>query len=168
MKITPIDIAHKSFGKKLLGLNETEVLDYLQLLSSELENLIHERNSLKEVLREKELMLHEYRDRDQVLKNTIATASTMVEKLRKDAEKEAQNIVEEAKIKSDIIVRDARESLKKTYAEISQLARVRMEFEANIRGIAQAHLSILDQSAELIKNPTLPHLEIQKTAESTQ
>lgn len=145
MKITPIDIAHKNFGKKMLGLDEAEVNDFLQQIASSMEALILERNSLREQMREKEMQLNEFKERDQVLKNTISTAGQMADRLRADAERECKLIIMDAQQKAEIIVRDSRDSLRKMYQEVTDLKRVRMQFEANLKALAQAHLTLLDQ-----------------------
>lgn len=160
MKITPIDIAHKSFNKKMMGLDPEEVMDYLQQVASQMENLIHERNALREAVREKELNLHEYKERDQVLKTTIATANQMAERLRQDAEREAKLIVADAQQKSEIITRDSRDSLKKMYQEVTDLKRVRMQFEANLKAMAQAHLALLEQGEKYMPQMQLPNYNL--------
>src|SRR5437868_6541307 len=96
MKITPIDIVHKSFNKKMLGIDAEEVNDFMAQIASQMEALIQERNTLKEALREKELSLLDYKERDQVLKSTIATATQMTERLRQDSEREAKLIIADA------------------------------------------------------------------------
>lgn len=145
MKISPIDLTHKTFGRKLMGLDPEEVANFLQMVASQMEATIHERNSLKEALREKELNLLDYKDRDKVLKDTITTASQMSERLRQDADREAKLIIADAQQKAEMITRDSRDSLKKMYNEVTDLKRIRMQFEANLRAIAQAHLTLLDQ-----------------------
>ncbi|WP_269768121.1 DivIVA domain-containing protein [Bdellovibrio bacteriovorus] len=47
MRITPIDIAHKSFGKKMMGLDADEVMDFLQQIAAQMESLIQERNTFR-------------------------------------------------------------------------------------------------------------------------
>lgn len=74
MKMTAIDIAHKSFAKKVFGLDESEVNDFLQQIASTVEDLTLEKNALKEALREKDLQLNEFKERDNILKSTISTA----------------------------------------------------------------------------------------------
>lgn len=145
MKITPIDIAHKSFLKKMFGLEEAAVMNFLQDVASQMEELIHERNALKEAVREKEISLNDYKERDGVLKTTIATASQMSERLRSDAEREAKLIINDAQQKAEAIVKDARESLRGIYQEVSDLKRIRMQFEGNLKALAQAHLTLVDQ-----------------------
>src|SRR3954466_5684585 len=112
MRIAPIDIAHKTFGKKVMGVNAEEVQNFLRDVADQMEEIIRERNALKEALREKELSMVEYRDREDSLKNTITTATKMSDHIRTDAEREAKLIVQDAQQKADLIVADARDSLK--------------------------------------------------------
>ena len=152
MKITPVDITHKSFNKKMFGLEENEVYDFLQQVAAQLEALTHEKNALKEQLRERDLQLADLKDRDQVLKATISTASQMAERLRHDAEREAKLIIADAQQKAEIVIRDSRDSLKKMYQEISDLKRIRLQFEANLKAVAQAHLALLEQGEKYMPN----------------
>ena len=167
MKITPIDIAHRSFQKKMMGLDSEEVMDFLQQIAAQIEALIQERNTLKEAIREKELSLMEYRERDQVLKETIATASQMADRLRQDAEREAKLIITDAQQKAEIITRDSRDSLKKMYQEVTDLKRVRMQFEANLKALAQAHLGLLEQGEKYMPQMQLPNLTISPNGNTT-
>lgn len=164
MKITPIDIAHRSFNKKMMGLDPEEVMDFLQQVAAQMEALIQERNALKEAGREKELSLLEFKERDHVLKETIATATKMADRLRQDAEREAKLIITDAQQKSEIITRDSRDSLKKMYQEVTDLKRMRMQFEANLKALAQAHLGLLEQGEKYMPQMQLPNLNIAPTA----
>jgi cell division initiation protein len=157
MRITPIDIIHKSFNKKMMGIDASEVMEFMAQIASQMEQLIQERNSMKEAMREKELSLLEYKERDQVLKNTIATATQMTERLRQDAEREAKLIIADANQKAEIIMRDSRDSLKKMYQEITDLKRARMQFEANLKAMVQAHLSLMEQGEKYMPQMQLPN-----------
>lgn len=158
MKVTPVDLVHKSFNKKMMGYDPDEVHQFLDEMGKALEQMIQERNQLKEAIREKELNILEYKERDQMLKSTLATASNMSDKIRTDAEREAKLILADAHQKADIITRDSRDSLKKTYQDIAELKKVRMQFEANLKALAQAHLSILEQGEKYMPQTQLPHL----------
>ena len=160
MKITPIDIAHKSFGKKVMGLDAEEVSEFLQQIATTMETLIHERNNLKETLRERDLSLAEYKQRDQVLKETITTATQMADRMRSDADREAKLILADAQQRGEIITRDAKDSLKKLYQELTDLKRARLQFEANLKALAQAHLSLLEQGEKYMPQMQLPNHNI--------
>lgn len=146
MKITPIDIAQKNFSRQMMGYDTDQVNSFLLQVSSQMEALLHERNHLRETLREKELSLLEHKERDKVLKDTIATATQMSERLRMDAEREAKLITSDAQQRADLLTRDARDSLKKMYQEVSDLKKARLQFESNLKALAQAHLSLLEQA----------------------
>jgi cell division initiation protein len=154
MKIAPIDIAHKTFARKMMGLDPEEVMDFLRNVSEEMEALIRERNNLRENLREKELAVAEYKERDELLKSTITTAQKMSEKIQVDADREARLILHDAHQKAEMIQRDARDSLKRIYQEITDLKRVRMQFENNMRALVQSHLTMLEQGTKVMPSPS--------------
>lgn len=168
MKIAPIDIAHKTFGRKFMGLDPEEVMDFLRTVADEMESLVREKNNLRETLRERELTIVEFKERDELLKTTITTATRMAEKIREDAERESRLIVGDANQKGELIVRDARDSLKKIYGEITDLKRVRMQFENNLRALVQSHLTMLDQGQKIMPSPEVNYSttrEVEKISE---
>ena len=80
-------------------------------VAEELETVIKERNSLREGLREKEMAISEIRERDELLKSTITTATRMSERMQVDAEREVQ--IDSSRCqskKSEMIVRESRDS----------------------------------------------------------
>lgn len=164
MRIAPIDIAHRTFHRKMMGFDSDEVMDFLRQVAEEMEMLIKERNSLKETLREKELSISEYRERGELLKSTITTATRMSEKMQADAERESKLIINDAHQKADVIVRESRDSLKRIYGEINDLKRVRMQFENNIKALLQSHLTMLEQGQKIMPNPMIDQrIEMRET-----
>lgn len=161
MKIAPIDIAHKTFARKVMGLDPDEVADFMRDVADQMEEIIRERNSMKESMRQKELQLMEYKERDEALKSTIHTASKMSDGIRADAERESKLIVGDAHQKADMILKDSRDQLKRVYQEIADLKRLRMQFEVNLRTICQAHISMVDQSHMSVPDPQLTHAQAQ-------
>jgi cell division initiation protein len=155
MKIAPIDIAHKSFTKKIMGVDSEEVAEFLRSVADELEAVIKERNQLKETVRERELSILEYRERDKMLKDTIITAQKMTEKIKEEAEREARIIVSDAEQRAEGIVRDSRDGLKRVYREISELQRIRAQFETNLKAVVESHLSLMEQQQRFSPAPNL-------------
>lgn len=156
MKIAPIDIVHKQFAKKMMGVDPAEVYQFLQSIAEEMENIIRERNNLRETLREKELSIHEYRERDKALRETISTAQKMSEKIAEEAQRDAKLILADANQQAEVIVKDARESLKRIYQEVSDLKKLKIQFDANMRSLLQSHLAILDQHDSYIPASVQP------------
>lgn len=164
MKLTPIDISHKTFTKKMFGLDEAEVYEFLSTASQQLEAVIHERNQLRDQLRDKEVIVSDLKEKDFVLQSTISTASNMADRYRQDAERESRLIIMDANQKAETITRDAQSSLKKIYEDIATLKRVRMQFEANLKAIAQAHLSLLEQGEKYVPTMNLSGLGFESAA----
>ena len=145
MKIGPKDIAHKTFNKKMLGYHVEEVLDFLQMVSHEMEALIRENNNLRESLRDKDVQILKHRERDKALKDTIETAQKMSQKIKEESDREGKLIINDAQQKANFIIRDAKDSLKRIYHEISDLKRTKVQIEANLRALLQAHLQLLNE-----------------------
>jgi cell division initiation protein len=155
MKIAPIDIAHKTFTRRMMGLDQDEVMDFLRQVAEELEALSRDRNNLRETLREKELAILEFRERDDLLKSTITTATKMSDKIQQDADREARLILNDAKQQAEMIVRDSRDSLKSIFQEITDLKRIRMQYENNLRALVQSHLNMMDQGQKIMPDPEI-------------
>lgn len=155
MKITPVDIVNKQFNKKMMGIDPQEVAHFLRVIAEELENLTRERSALREDLRAKELSILEYRERDELLKSTITTATKMSEKVQQDAEREARLILSDAKQQAEIIVRDSRDSLKRIFQEIADLKKIRMQYENNLKALVHSHLQMMEQGQKLMPDPEL-------------
>ncbi len=153
MKISPIDISQKSFNKKLMGYGADEVQEFLRIIADEFEDVIHKKNHLSNSLREKEMHLMEYREREDMLKNTIATASQMADRIKKDADKEADLIIREAQQKANLIIQNSKNELNSLFKEIAELKKMRLQFEANIKALAQAHLSLIEEGTQYFQTP---------------
>ena len=166
MKIAPIDIAHKTFNRKVMGLDPDEVMDFMRDIADQMEEIIRERNSLKEALRQKEMSIMDYKERDQSLQSTIQTAAKMSDGIRADAEREAKLIIGDANQKSEMILKDSRDQLKRVYQEIADLKRLRMQFEVNLRTICQSHISMIDQSHMSVPDPQINLAQAQAHANS--
>ena len=154
MHLSPLEISQKLFIKRMMGYDIQEVTDFLYILSSQVEELVQERNKLREALKEKEYQLFEYKERDKILKDTIATAGQMAEKIRVDAERESKLIINEAKTKAEFITRDARDSIGRSYEEMTNLKKIKAQFEAQIKAVVQSHLEMIQQH-KIVQNPPM-------------
>ena len=77
MRVAPIDIAHKTFGRKIYGLDTEEVYDFLRDVADEFETLSRQHQQLEEKLKNNEISLEDYKKREETLKQTLQTASQM-------------------------------------------------------------------------------------------
>lgn len=161
MKYFPKEITAKVFDRKMMGYDPEQVEDYLVALAAQMEVLLQENTYLKSTIKDKELDLIQYKERDQLLQETLTQATQTTAKMKQDAERDGKIIVNEAQHKADLIVKDAKESLQKIYTEISELRKSKMQFEANLKAMAQAHLSLLEQGDSFMPRMRISNLDIE-------
>lgn len=161
MKFYPTEIANKTFDRKMMGFDPEQVVNFLTVIAAQTENLAQQIQSLTEELKEKELQLHEFRDRDNVLRSAITQATKMTDQMKTEAEHEVKLIIADAQQKAETITRDAKDSLRKIYQEISDLKKSRMQFEANLKAMAQAHLSLLEQAEAYMPKMRMQHMDLE-------
>ncbi len=146
MRFAPEDILTKTFSRNTFGgYNSSEVAIFLEAVAEELEDKQKETQKLTDQLQQRDLSLREFRDREEMLRNTITAAQQMAEKIKQDATKEARFIVEDAKQKADIIVQDARDSLKTAYQDLSDLKRIHIQLKNTLKAVLQSHQDLLNQ-----------------------
>jgi cell division initiation protein len=162
MRIAPIDIANKTFGRKIYGLDTEEVRDFLRDVADEFETLSRAQQQLQEKLGQLESSVKEHQEREETLKQTLQTASQMSERMKAEAQREADLIVREARQRADIIIKEARESLRNMYQDVNDLKKSRMQFEAGLKSLVKAHLAMIDQGHAVVPDPEIkePELEI--------
>ena len=161
MKFYPTEIANKTFDRKMMGFDPEQVVNFLTVIAAQTENLAQQIQTLTEELKEKELQLHEFRDRDNVLRSAITQATKMTDQMKAEAEHEVKIIISDAQQKAETITRDAKDSLRKIYQEISDLKKSRMQFEANLKAMAQAHLSLIEQAEAYMPKMRMQHMDLE-------
>jgi cell division initiation protein len=170
MRVAPIDIAHKTFGRKLIGLDTEEVYDFLRDLADEVESMHRSHEQLLAKQQEHEKSIEDFRQREEALKQTLQTAAQMSETIKTEAQREADLLIREARQRADIIIKEARESLRKMYQDVNDLKKSRMQFEAGLKSLVKAHLAMIDQGHAVVPDPELnqPNEEITPVRTSTE
>lgn len=144
MKITPLDIRQKQLRTTFRGLDPREVEAFLELIASELEDVVRENLTLKEDLTRKQQRLDEHREREKTLQETMVTAQRFSEDMKTAAKKEAEIVVADAELRAERIVHNANSRLVQIVDDINELKRERVQFEAQVRGVVEAHLKLLE------------------------
>ncbi len=162
MRIAPIDIANKTFGRKIYGLDTEEVHEFLRDMADEFETLSRQHQQLVEKQQSLEALIKDHQEREETLKQTLQTASQMSERMRHESQREAELIVREARQRSDIIIKEARESLRDMYQDINDLKKSRMQFEAGLKSLVKAHLAMIEQGHSVVPDPEInePNLQV--------
>jgi len=140
-----MDIRKKTFSTQRHGLSKTEVEEYIGELATEIENLRKERAQLTEKAEELAEHLKAYENTEQLLKDTLVTAQKATNRLREDAKKEAQVIIEKAKLEAERIKHDAGQQIRTVGDEIRALEAKRSALSDEIAGIARTYLAMAER-----------------------
>jgi cell division initiation protein len=145
MKLTPLDLQQKTFRKvRLGGLDEREVRSWLDLVAAQLEELVRKINRQDEELRRREARINEFKDREQLLQQTLTTTQKLAEEMKANARKEADIVVSEAELQGEKIIANAQARRMQLVGEIEELKRARASFAQQLQGLLDMHKSILD------------------------
>ncbi len=137
MKITPIDIQQMVFQVKFRGYDKEEVNRFLEELALTVEGLNRENALLREKLTLTEQHLVELKRTESTLSNTLVSAQSLAEDVKRSAHREADLIVKEAELKASEVMRQARAELVNIQGDVSDLQKQRLllveRFRSTIR-----------------------------------
>jgi cell division initiation protein len=140
-----MDIRKKTFSTQRHGLSKTEVEEFIGELATEIEDLRKERAQLTEKAEELAKHLEAYEKTEQLLKDTLLTAQKATNQLREDAKKEAQLVVEKAKLEAERIKRDAEQQIRGVGDELRALEAKRATLSDEVAGIARTYLAMAER-----------------------
>lgn len=137
MKITPIDIQQMVFQVKFRGYDKEEVNRFLEELALTVEGLNRDNALLREKLTLTEQHLVELKRTESTLSNTLVSAQSLAEDVKRSAHREADLIVKEAELKASEVMRQARTELVNIQGDVSDLQKQRLllveRFRSTIR-----------------------------------
>ena len=148
MKITPLDIRQKRFESALSGFRKTDVEGFLQSVAEEVEELVKLNGALTDELGQLQVRLQQHVDRERTLQETLLTAQRLSEDIKSSAKKEAEFILAQAEHQAEKIVQNAHQKLIQVVQDIDELKRQRIQFASQVRGVIDAHPTLLDTFRE--------------------
>lgn len=146
MKITPLDIYQREFSrKKIGGLDETEVNEFLKKVGREYEGLYAENKSLKDQVERLTAQMKDYLELEKTLKQTLISAQKASGELKNNAEKEAELIVKEAEIQAERILDEARSEAEMTARDIRELKKQKRMLKVELKTVLESYLAMLNE-----------------------
>jgi cell division initiation protein len=137
MKITPIDIQQMVFQVKFRGYDREEVNRFLEELALTVESLNRDNALLREKLTVTEQHLAELKRTESTLSNTLVSAQSLAEDVKRSAQREADLIMKEGELKASEILRQARLELTDVQRDVTDLQKQRLlmieRFRATLR-----------------------------------
>ncbi|WP_172194154.1 MULTISPECIES: DivIVA domain-containing protein [Saccharibacillus] len=175
MALTPLDIHNKEFSRRLRGYDEDEVNEFLDQVIKDYESVIRENKDLLHRMTSMEERLNHFMNLEDTLSKTIIVAQEAADEVRGNAKKEAQLIVKEAEKNADRIINESLVKSRKVAVEMEELKKQASIYRTRFRTLIEAQLELLAQdgwdaldrqSRELDREMEQAQAERRRTSES--
>ena len=144
MKVTPLEIRQQQFPLRFRGLDPAEVDKFLELIASEMEELIRENGRLREGLARKDQELQRMQQGEEELKKALATIQQIRDEWIGRAEKQAEQVVIDAEQRAKQMLLESEKRLEALQSDVRELRRQRWQLLSQMRGMLEQHLRLLD------------------------
>jgi len=164
MALKPDDIQNKSFNIRMRGFDQNQVKEHLNKMKTEFDRIEKKNEDLESQLNRTNDKLNEYQDKHDSLNRSIITAQDAADRVKEEADAEAneiisnaqndaKNIREEAEENSDRLLKDAVEKARKIENETEELRKQTNIFRKKLRTMLQTQLDGLnDENWDKILN----------------
>jgi cell division initiation protein len=157
MKITPLDIQQMVFRVKLRGYDREEVNRFLEEVAEAVEFLNRDNGALRERVTFMEQQVSELKRTETALSNTLVSAQSLAEDVKRSAQRDAELIVKEAELKAGELIRHARVELGETQRDLSQLQKQRLLMVERMRATLHTFERMLDiETSEAYEDSRVP------------
>lgn len=148
LRFTPLDLRQRRFDTVLRGFDRNQVARFLSEVADDFEQALQQLDLLQQELLQLETYLHEQKQREDNLRNTLLTAQKLADEIRDTAEKEARIVAREAEARADMLLEKAHTRLEEVEREISELRLKRR----NVEGTLEASINSLQMTLEFIRS----------------
>lgn len=145
MTLTPLDIHNKEFTRRIRGYDEDEVNEFLDQVIKDFEKLIREKKEAEEQVAALQERLEHFNNIEETLSKTIIVAQETADEVKNNSKKEAQLIIKEAEKNADRIINEALAKSRKIALEVEELKKQASIYRTRF-------ISLLEAQLELLKN----------------
>jgi cell division initiation protein len=147
MRLSPLQIRQYRFNTRFRGFDPREVEVFLESVVADLEQVVRENAALRREIEKLSRDLEGYRGRERTIQETLTTAQSVVDELRRTAVKESEVMVSTAELRAEQILRRSEEQRAAVDREICDLRQVRARVEADLRKTLEAYLALVEELA---------------------
>lgn len=144
MALTPLDIHNKEFTRGFRGYDEDEVNEFLDQIIKDYELVIREKKELMERVHELDEKLKHFSNIETTLNKSILVAQETAEEVKRNADKEAKLIIKEAEKNADRIVNESLAKSRKIALEIEELKKQSSVYRMRFKMLLEAQLEMLN------------------------
>ncbi|EGQ1754355.1 DivIVA domain-containing protein [Staphylococcus pseudintermedius] len=143
MAFTPSEIKNKAFTRIKNGFEPTEVEQYLEQLSHEIERLKEDKKQLEKVLEERDAHIQSFKEFEKSVGEAIVSAQRAADETKAAAQKERDAIIQKAQAEASQIVNDGIEKARRLSFQTEDMKRQSKVFRSRFRMLVEAQLDLL-------------------------
>jgi cell division initiation protein len=144
MDLTPLDIRNQKFGKKVNGIDPSEVQAFLNQIAVAFEGLLDERADLLKTINNDKRTVEDFRKIEKNLSDAAMLMARALDDVKMRANKEAEVIIAEAKAKAEQEVAAIKNYAIDLRREIDSLKQMRVSYFARLRNLMRTQEGLLD------------------------
>ena len=144
MRITPLDIQQMVFKSSFRGYDKEEVNRFLEELAQTVESLNRDNAISREKIVFLEQQVAELKRTETTLSNTLVSAQSLAEDVKRTAQREADLVMKEAELKAGELLRQARAELSDTQRDLSVLQKQRLLMVERLRATLRTFERMLE------------------------
>jgi cell division initiation protein len=148
VSLTPVEIRHVHLPRRPLGYGRRAVQDLLERIVASFETVWRERADLRDEVDRLEAEVARYKELDVLLRNSLVSAERTADELRAQAGKEADVILEEARLRAREISAQAEAERERVRTEIRRLRALETEVRSSYRAFLLTALDRLEGDTE--------------------
>jgi cell division initiation protein len=153
MSLTPVEIRHVKLGRRLGGYDRPATDALLVRIAESFEDVWRERADLRDEIERLESELARFRELEVLLRNTLVSAERSADELRAQAHREADVILDEARVRAREIAGGAESERERVRADIRRLKNVEAQMRAEYRAFLATALDRLKGDTEERETP---------------
>ncbi len=145
--ITPIEIQNKSFKSGGLGYDKRDVDGFMNEVITSYEYVYRENVELRDKLTTLTEGLQYYKTIEKTLQKALVLAEKTAEDTKEIAQKNAKRIEQEAQVKYQIVLGDAKNELNKIHKQTVQLMQQYEAYKAQFKSLAASQIELLESES---------------------
>lgn len=148
MRITPLDIRNHAFPRRLSGYDREEVDTFVRMVADDYEAALRQLQTLREQASRLEARVQELAANETLLQQTLTSAQSLSDDLKRTAMKEAEVMVSEAEVQGEKVLEAAHRRATRLAEDIREMKLLRRRLAAALRSTIENHLGLLESLAE--------------------
>jgi len=167
MKMTPLDIQQMMFKTSFRGYDKEEVNRFLEEIAETVEELNRDSAVQREKIVFLEQQLTELKRTETTLSNTLVSAQSLAEDVKRSAQRESELVIKEAELKAGEMIRQARVELSNTQRDLSALQKQRLLMVERLRATLRTFERMLEVEEQDASHDGATHAEHKLAGQSS-